>query len=261
MSNLLPKLQNALLKQGMFLSKKQSTLSIAQLLEAVWPVRTEVPLIRIGSETQADGGYLVPNDLDGIHRVFSPGVAETMDFEQYFIDLGVPCEMIDGSVNDAPKPHRLANFKKLWLAGSSGDGRISLDDWVTRESEPSEELILQMDIEGAEYEVLLGASAETLRRFRIIVLELHDLRSAMSRMGLSLFLSTIQHLKLTHEIVHAHPNNCCLGVKSGNLEWPDVLELTLFRRDRFSHNLGPAELPHHLDRDNTPNRPINLIRS
>lgn len=253
-------IQNLMLKFNVYVSKKQTNVSVEELLERVWPVRTELPLIRIGSETRADGGYLVPDDLEGIDRVFSPGVGKKMDFEQHFLDLGVPCEMVDGSVDSPPHPHPLANFKKLWLADSSGEGRISLNDWVDKNAAPSDEMILQMDIEGAEYEVLLAATNSTLSRFRVIVLEIHDLRSTMSRMGLTLFLATLRQLRASHEIVHSHPNNCCIGVKSGNLEWPDVIELTLLRRDRFKHNYGPAELPHPLDQDNTAHRPIVLSR-
>ena len=126
---------------------------------------------------------------------------------------------------------------------------------------PEEELVLQMDIEGAEYEVLLAAAPDTLRRFRVVVVELHDLRSVMSRTGLILFKTLMKKLKVTHEIVHAHPNNCCRGVKEENQEWPDVLELTFLNRNRFSSTFGPADLPHPLDRDNTPQTPIVLRRA
>lgn len=39
----------------------------------------DVKLTRIGSSN--DGGYLVPDDLDGIKSCFSPGVANNSDFE------------------------------------------------------------------------------------------------------------------------------------------------------------------------------------
>jgi hypothetical protein len=45
----------------------------------------------------------------------------------------------------------------------------------------SDDLILQMDIEGAEWHVLLNVSRDTLRRFRIIVIELHDLERLMDK--------------------------------------------------------------------------------
>lgn len=95
-------------------------------------------------------------------------------------------------------------------------------------------------------------------RFRFIVLELHDLRSAFTRSGLILLKSLIRKMKATHEIVHVPPNNCCGGVFEGELIWPEVLEMTLIRKDRIVKILGPAELPHPLDRDNTLNPSIVL---
>ena len=43
------------------------------------PVKTKFNLIRIGGAK--DGGYLLPADLDGIAACFSPGVADTANFE------------------------------------------------------------------------------------------------------------------------------------------------------------------------------------
>lgn len=166
--------------------------------------------------------------------------------------------MVDGSVGGPPQDHPLANFQSLWLAGQTLDGTISLDDWVKDNSDPDEDLILQMDIEGSEYEVILSTSSTTIQRFRIIVLELHDLRSALSRTGLILFTLLMAKLGESHTIVHAHPNNCCLGVKNSGLVWPDVLELTLVNKSRITSAFGPAVLPHALDRDNTENPPLHL---
>ena len=258
MASLISKVQNLALRFGVALSTKQNVATVTDLLSMVWPSKTAIPLIRIGSESQADGGYLVPDDLEGIDRIYSPGVAQTMEFEKHFLAKGIPCELIDGSVDGAPESHAHARFQKLWLAADTGPGRISLDDWVNESSSQNDELALQIDIEGAEYECLLATSDQTLARFRFIVLELHDLRSAFTRSGLILLKSLLRKLKATHEIVHLHPNNCCGGVFEGDVVWPEVLELTLIRKDRVTKILGPAELPHHLDRDNTSNPPLVL---
>ena len=260
MSKLIRGLQNLALRLGVFLSTKQNVATVADLLNLVWPSKTDIPLVRVGSDSEADGGYLVPDDLEGIDRLYSPGVAESMEFEKHFLAKGVPCELIDGSVDSAPENHVNARFQKLWLAADSAADRVSLKDWVNESSRQNEELGLQIDIEGSEYECLLSASDETLLRFRFIVLELHDLRSAFTRSGLTLLKSLIRKLKVTHEIVHLHPNNCCGAVFEEELVWPEVLELTLIRKDRISKFLGLAELPHPLDRDNTPNPPLVLKR-
>lgn len=258
MFTLITKIQNLALKYGVALSAKQNEATVADLLSLVWPIKTDLTLVRIGSRIQADGGYLVPDDLMGIDRVYSPGVAQTMEFEKHFLNMDIPCELIDGSVEDAPESFEKVRFQKLWLAADTATGRVSLDDWVESTSSKNEELALQIDIEGGEYESLLATSQATLKRFRFIVLELHDLRSAFTRSGITLLKLLLRKLKVTHEIIHLHPNNCCGGVRDGELIWPEVLELTLVRKDRISKVFGPAELPHKLDRDNTSNTSIVL---
>src|SRR4051794_36195573 len=50
----------------------------ADLIQALRPWITEHPLIRLGGEH--DGGYLLPDDLDGIVACFSPGVSDEASF-------------------------------------------------------------------------------------------------------------------------------------------------------------------------------------
>lgn len=250
--------QNMLLRQGFILQRTNPSASIESLLELIWPVETKIPLKRIGSETRSDGGYLVPDDLDGIGRVFSPGVAESMDFELHFLDKGVPCELIDGSIEAPPIIHPLANFAPLWLSRESKENSVSLSDWVDNKAQEHEDLVLQMDIEGDEYECLSDVSTTTLGRFRIIVLEVHHLREAFSFTGFATIDSLVTRLKQTHYLIHAHPNNCCPAVKVGKLAWPAVLELTFLRKDRMSLPTQYANLPHPLDRDNTSNPHLRM---
>jgi hypothetical protein len=52
--------------------------TLRDLLTRVRPVKTNFDLIRLGSKN--DGGYLVPDDLDGIVACFSPGVSRIANF-------------------------------------------------------------------------------------------------------------------------------------------------------------------------------------
>jgi hypothetical protein len=259
MSTTIQKLQNFLLSIGIYLAKRQITASLPELLRLVWPKETNLELVRIGSPSQADGGYLLPKDFDGVSRVFSPGVAESVEFEKHFLNLGIPCDLIDGSIQEAPEDHPLIHFQKLWLAAETTKTSICLDDWVAARAEPGEDLILQMDIEGSEYEVLLAVSQEVIDRFRIIVIEMHDLRSVFSRHGLTSFRLAMNKLLKNHIVVHAHPNNCNPPLREKGLIWPDVMEVTLLRKDRVKSIHGDATLPHHLDLDNTSNPSIRLV--
>lgn len=116
-----------------------------------------------------------------------------------------------------------------------------------------------MDIEGDEYSVILAASKSTLDKFTVIVLELHDLSSVASRFGQTAFHAFLNKIRETHEVVHAHPNNCCPSLKTINgLSWPDVMEITLARKDLGITTDYWTELPHALDRDNTTRRTLEL---
>src|SRR5690554_7786815 len=53
-------------------------------------------LLRIGGD--ADGSYLVPDDLHGVSACFSPGVNKIKYFEDYLTDrYGIECHMCDFS--------------------------------------------------------------------------------------------------------------------------------------------------------------------
>lgn len=86
-----------------------------------------------------------------------------------------------------------------------------------------------MDIEGAEYPVLLTTEDSLLARFRMIALEIHNLTSITSHAGLQLVESLMERLLNTHEIVHSNYNTTCRQIRVGGLMIPNCVELTMVR--------------------------------
>lgn len=219
------------------------------------------PLIRIGPDR--DGAYLVPDDLDGIAACFSPGVADCKVFEDHLVDVyGIDCHLCDASADperlQTPLRSGKQTFIRKWLDARTGDDRISLADWVAGH-DPQGDLILQMDIEGAEYRAILAVPATLLSRFRIVVVELHRLdmmRSAGAiRRVLRPFFGRMAGL---FTLVHVHPNNCCgdLAIAGTGIRVPRTIELTFHRSDRVAGATYPPQLPHPLDIDrNVPGNP------
>lgn len=223
---------------------------VASVIRLFQPLESKIPLLRVGGP--GDGGYLLPDDLDGIKAVFSPGVAETATFESWFAERGVPSYLIDGSLAKPPVDDPLLKFESLWLASETQLGySVSLTDWIEQNCPGTSDLILQIDIEGAEYESLLSTSSETLSAFRIIVIELHELHTITSKMGNRMVRLLMRHLLHSHDLVHTHVNNFEAGLKLGNLRIPEVIELTFHRKDRSSLTGQIALLPHALDEPNT----------
>lgn len=139
--------------------------NVQKVLNLLTPFNTEIPLIRVGG--CGDGGYLLPDDLDGIVACFSPGVDATMTFDTEIMERGIPCFLADASVEGLAAPHAMATFDKLFLGPTTSRQFISLDDWVARYAPPDGDLLLQMDIEGAEYVTLNAARTGTLERFEL----------------------------------------------------------------------------------------------
>lgn len=156
-------------------SKHQPGQSVVGLLK---PEACPVDLIRIGGNS--DGAYLVPNDLDSITACFSPGVCRSKTFEdELATNYGIRSHLCDFSSNtdllETKLVDGLQTFQQLWLDLKSTPSSISLEDWTRQHASGSDDLLLQMDIEGAEIRNILQTPQRCLDRFRIIVIELHNL--------------------------------------------------------------------------------------
>jgi hypothetical protein len=232
---------------------------VSDLLSIVTPKASPAPLIRMGGNI--DGAYLVPDDLQGIKACFSPGVNNRKVFEdELATQHGIRSHMCDFSSDvdqlSTPLIPDYQTFDKKWLDIDGGADSISLQEWIAIYApDPGDDLLLQIDIEGAEFRNLNSATEDTLRRFRIIVIELHELTDVLNPGRVEVELAPLlRKLDKTHICVHAHPNNCCgdaIDPESGR-NIPRVIELTLLRRDRFdfegaSAAMFPPCMPHPLD--------------
>jgi hypothetical protein len=120
---------------------------------------------------------------------------------------------------------------------------------------PDGDLILQMDIGGAEWHVFLNVSEEILSRFRIIVVELHSLNRLVDTIGFNLMFAVLDRLLRQFHVVHIHPNNVAPPLNAKGLTIPRCLEMTFLRRDRAQPNGYVKCFPHPLDRKNVEGRP------
>lgn len=230
---------------------------INELIKSLQPITTDKELIRLGPEK--DGGYLVPNDLDAIEACFSPGVNTVCGFERDCADMGIEVFMADNSIEKIPDTHTMYNFVKKFIGSTSNNEFFTMDDWVaTAPISEDSDLMLQMDIEGYEYETFLSMSDKLLSRFRIIVVEFHSLQMLFSQPFFSISSSVFEKILQTHEVVHIHPNNAGNITSKNGLSIPAYLEITFLRKDRIKNKTFTRNFPHHLDRDCSSAQKITL---
>jgi hypothetical protein len=116
-------------------------------------------------------------------------------------------------------------------------------------------MILQMDIEGFEYEVLLNVPDDLLNQFRIIVIEFHELELLFEPYAFRLYKMCFDKLLRFFDVAHIHPNNWDKVTRYEGIEIPHMIEFTFYNKQR-SRPRGPAKVfPHPLDRDNVSDKP------
>jgi hypothetical protein len=239
---LLPRLGRAPLRLG-------DPAVLDRFLRTLHPVVGETPIVRVGGE--GDGGYLMPDDFDGIEACFSPGVGPTSEFELDCANRGIEVFLADRSVSRPAQHHERFHFSPKHIGSFDEDATMTLDHWVSNALPRGDgDLLLQMDIEGSEYEVIHSTSQELLARCRVVVAEFHDLDLLHFRQTFPLVSRAFEKLLRSHVCVHIHPNNYSPIVSYRGIEIPKVAEFTFVRRDRVRQTGFARQFPHPLDADN-----------
>lgn len=246
------RIRQAILGKGISLEKLSAGDPLHSFLERFRSKYVSCELIRIGGE--GDGGYLLPDNLADIKYCFSPGVDYTARFERELsTNYDIKSFMADASVEASPIMDDNFDFVPKFLGARTHGTFITLSDWIADSvGEDPAPRILQMDIEGGEYDVLTFESSETLAQFSTMIIEFHGLKRLFQPEFLRVFSAIFEKIYRNFSICHVHPNNCSGLATLNGVDVPRLLEITFVRNDvlpTFSKN-EQVVLPHPLDCQN-----------
>jgi hypothetical protein len=212
------------------ISKEKLTL----LIDSIKPRESGREMIRLGGKN--DGGYLVPNDLSDIAACFSPGIDTTIEFEKDCANLGMELFLIDGSIEKPKIPGVKFHFLKKFIGSVNNKEFTTLESWVksSKAYDDKSDYILQADIEGHEYEMILSTPNELLSRFRIMVFEFHWVEMWINKDFFKIVESVMSKILKNHVCVHIHPNNQGGHINYQGVVLPRLLEFTFYRKDRLN---------------------------
>lgn len=259
-----PKPERTSANTGLFGAPLRSEMSLTseeeltRLIAELRPVVSPFPLVRIGP--MADGGYLLPDDFKDIVGVVSGGIGNNAGFDLALARRGLPVVMTDRSILNPPVLHPRFRFIRKHIGSVDSPETVTLSGLLQNMGSSDGDLILKLDIEGAEYEALSAASVADMVRFRTIVVELHDLDKLAIAAHFGPMAAAIRKLTTNHAVVHIHPNNCAKPKAFGAISLPPVMEFTLYRRDRLADQAHwQVEFPHTLDVQNVPRKDPVLL--
>jgi hypothetical protein len=250
-------ISQAAFKRSILLSKLTSTEKLNDFIVRFRENYVSCNLIRIGGE--GDGGYLVPDNLEQMKYCFSPGVGNYSNFEQELSKkYSIRSYMADASVKSTPIDDSNFEFLSKFIGSRTHHETITLSDWIKESiGYDNGAKILQMDIEGSEYEVLAFEDIETIASFSMIIIEFHELQKLFQSDFLRAFSSIFEKIYKNFKICHVHPNNGCGIAELNGITVPKVMEVTFIRNDLNIINTRNDDiaLPHVLDRKNVDNIP------
>jgi len=218
-----------------------------------------IDLVRIGGDL--DGGYVMLDTLrpPAVTAGYGFGVGHDVSWDVAVAGRGIDLALYDHTVRGLPEPVPRARFVRQGIRGVEAvPGCRTLAEVIADNGHVGRtDLVLKMDIEGAEWPVLAEVTGATLAQFAQIAIEFHGLSRVLAPDGHAEIVAGLAKLAATHVPVHVHGNSYHLPVWIGDLVLPEVLEVTWVRRRDHEGRFVPRTepFPTDLDRPNLPDRP------
>lgn len=209
---------------------------------------------RIGGE--GDGGYVLLDRLRPEQAVLSYGVGPDCSFDTDLAQRGHHVLMFDHTVKNPPGgTPRGCIFTPEGVAASAQPqkGLDTIEAHMRRHGLLNRhDLILKMDIEGAEWDVLAALPEKILDAFEQIVVEFHSLNALNRDEFGARVRAALLRLNARFTLCHVHANVYGGLSMIEGVVVPPVLEATYVRSDLITRTPNRTLYPTEYDRTNRP---------
>lgn len=213
--------------------------------------------VRVGKAF--DGGYIMYDDFSSVDVAYSFGINDDVSWDLDIAKRGINIYMYDHTINCLPMKNDHFHYFKIGICGN----KTKKDDLKTLPEllringhENKLNMILKIDVEGAEWEFLSELPSDILKHFKQIILELHNLNNTKIENNI---VNGLTNLNKTHQAVHIHGNNNSSGFFIGGLVMPNSLEVTYLNREIYDFTYSDKVFPTELDQPNNPAWPDIIL--
>ena len=193
--------------------------------------------VRLGRNS--DGGYIMVDNLNvsGGGIAYSFGIGNDVSWDLDMARRGYEIFMYDPTIDALPCNHEKFHFFKEGVLGLEVKEKHlnTLENFIKRNGhEGKSNMILKMDVEGAEWSVLSTVTSETLNQFDHILFEFHGLTQPKDQSVMNATLACISKINRTHSLVHLHACNCgTILTLDDKILFPNTLELTYVKTSNY----------------------------
>ena len=239
---------------------------------------TNHTLKRYGNDS--DGGYVAPKEIiNSLDYLISIGVEDNISFELDLMSVNKNLQtiLVDGTIKNFTPPDKVRLINKN-LSLKNDDDRITLEEILT--DIDSENIALQIDIEFDEWEIFDNLPKEILKKFKLIIIELHfvfieeevllnsqnltpyfnrfysNTYKKINRMLIKKYDNVLTKFLVDFSIIHLHANNSLKLINYEGIDFPPLLEVTFLNNSEIKESdLYSGELPiNNLDLPNKKDR-------
>jgi hypothetical protein len=219
--------------------------NILNLLKPRVPI-TNKHKIRVGS-MRGDGGYVMLDNFERDQVVYGMGIGGDFSWEDdisHRVGRGVDVLMYDPTI-EPPVITPPLKFYKLGICGDNtkAENLLTFKEILKKDGNlDKENIILKIDVEGAEWDAFSTTSQKILEKFSQIVVEFHDVLD-LSDTHYGMMMSALEKLSKTHEVIHVHANNYGRYGVVGGIPLPDTFEITYLRKKDWEFTKNTRTYP------------------
>lgn len=191
--------------------------------------------VRLGK--QNDGGYIMVDNFQNGGIAYSFGINDDVSWDSDMVARGYDVFMYDPTIDALPQENDKFHFVKAGISGEEvAEKSLNTLEYFLAENGHTDKsnMILKMDVEGAEWKFLKTVFAETLNRFDQMLFEFHQLTRPKTQIEMNNVISCIEKINQTHSLVHLHANNYgTFLVLDDKILFPGLLELTYVKTSNY----------------------------
>lgn len=243
-------IQNYLKPALMHSPKKQEFFKTLKEKLTVKALQEGLEFTRVGKPY--DGGYVLADDFSKDMIVYSFGIAGDVSFDEQLADKNMDIHMYDHTIPHLPKNHNKFHFHKTGISAvdEPENSKLSMKTILDENGHlGNHNLILKMDVEGAEWDFINTTPSEILNQFTQIIFEFHRLTDTANAQNI---LNALDKLNETHQLVWIHANNFGHIEEAGNIEIPAYIEATYMNKKKYSFKDAVCNFPLDIDMPDDP---------
>lgn len=226
--------------------KKNYFAQIKQLCKVKEAIGYE--LVRVGQHW--DGGYIMLNDFVDSNIAYSFGIGDDVSWDEWIASQNIDVFCYDYTIGYLPKENSRLHFKRIGISDSDcvSNDFLTLETIININKHAMEsQMILKMDVEGAEWDIFETVSSEVLSKFSQMTFEFHYITDVENSEKV---LAALEKINRTHQAIWIHANNSGGAEQAEEIVMPNLLEITYVNKEKYSFRPIEYKCPLDIDMPN-----------